>query len=346
MTRGGGGRGGRQGGNPSGNQRSTPPRRSARVNNPGSSHGVRGTEVTLCGMCSSSNMPIGNDGIGCDQCSLWFHPQCTGLPAAAIQCIQMDGGNAVRFVCCSCRCSSNSSRAGGNDNPNPPQDTSISQLFQVVKSLAETVANLANQVQSSLVAGGLGQNPRTSHSSPAITRENFFVEMREYEDRKRRRDCIIVRSSSARSQAEFVGEFSSVSQFLVGSPIPAESVHCINADTGMFRAKISNQESRKKLLDKAKNLKDSSQFSNIFISRDLTYLQRQEQRALRDAGRRRDTSNGVQPARESGRGTDASPSGGSQPDEETGAGTAAQPTGGGQPAQETGTGTVSQSPNL
>ena len=86
--------------------------------------------------------------------------------------------------------------------------------------------------------------------------------------------------------------------------------------------------------------------SYIFISRDLTYLRRQERRALRDAGRRRDTPNGVQPARESGRGTDASPLGGSQPDEETGAGTAARPTGSGQPAQETGTGTVSQSPNL
>ena len=151
MARGGGLRGGHQGGNPSVDQRSTP-RRSARVDNLGSSLGVRGTDVTLCGMCSCRNMPIGTDAMGCDQCSLWVHLQCTNLPATAIQC-----------------CSSITSGAGVNDNPNLPREMSISQLFP------EAVANLANQSHISLITGSLGQNPRTSHSSPAITREFFFL---------------------------------------------------------------------------------------------------------------------------------------------------------------------------
>ena len=57
-----------------------------------------------CGLCKQE---VGDDAIGCDACSDWFHPmpQCTGLTQTIINAIQEDGGNALTFKCSLCRCS-------------------------------------------------------------------------------------------------------------------------------------------------------------------------------------------------------------------------------------------------
>ena len=52
-------------------------------------------------------------------------------------------------------------------------------------------------------------------------------------------------------------------------------VVCINADKGLFHAKVLDSDARRKLLDSAKNLKNSAQFSTVYINKDLTYRQRQ-----------------------------------------------------------------------
>ena len=99
-------------------------------------------EVSNCGMCSTV-VPVGTDAIGCDMCPLWFHPtpQCTGLSQSSIDCILNEGGDALRFVCAACRCNTSSGdrQSGGN---NAVHGDTIGQLFQLIRGLAVTVAQL------------------------------------------------------------------------------------------------------------------------------------------------------------------------------------------------------------
>ena len=67
---------------------------------------------------------------------------------------------------------------------------------------------------------------------------------------------------------------------------------CLNENTGMFRVKISIAEARKKILLNAVKLKDSSRYKHVYISRDFTFRQRQEQRTAR-AERASQSSRGV-----------------------------------------------------
>ena len=53
----------------------------------------------------------------------------------------------------------------------------------------------------------LSQASPSGISSP-VFREHFFIEMRESEERKKRRDCIIVRGSAGTTEAVFRTELS------------------------------------------------------------------------------------------------------------------------------------------
>ena len=93
----------------------------------------------------------------------------------------------------------------------------------MIKSLAEAVANLTLQVRLSMTSHGLRQGDVSSSSnisplsqsapsgtSSPVFREQIFTEMNEFEERKKRRDCIFVRSSAATTEAEFRTEFAGV----------------------------------------------------------------------------------------------------------------------------------------
>ena len=304
MARGRGGSGrGRNGNPPTGRSIEPAPRRSAR-NNTSRVTRSGSTSPTICGTCSSSAAPVGDSGLGCDRCDLWFHPtpHCTGLTASALDCIRSDGGTAILFVCCSCRVTSPNASANSSTGESVASASSaLPQLFNMIKSLAEAVAGLTVQVQLSMTSQGLrqGDGPSSSnisplsHASPSATsspvfREQFFTEMREFEERKKRRDCIIVRGSAASTEAEFRSEFSGVTQQILGNPVNPTSVQCINPDRGMYRVRIANVQLRDSVLVDAKNLKDSDLYNNVYIARDLTFLQRQDQRSLR--ARRRATN--------------------------------------------------------
>ena len=301
MGRGGGGSGrGRNGNPPTGQSIQSAPRRSAR-NNTSRVTRSGSTSPTICGTCSSSAAPVGDSGLGCDRCDLWFHPtpHCTGLTASALDCIKSDRGTAILFVCLSCRVTS--PNASANSSAGESVASALPQLFNMIKSLAEAVANLTVQVQLSMTSQGprQGDGPSSSnisplsHASPSATsspvfREQFFTEMREFEERKKRRDCIIVRGSAASTEAEFRSEFSGVTQQILGNPVNPTSVQCINPDRGMYRVRIANVQLRDSVLVDAKKLKDSDLYKNVYIARDLTFLQRQDQRSLR--ARRRATN--------------------------------------------------------
>ena len=65
---------------------------------------------------------------------------------------------------------------------------------------------------------------------------------------------------------------------LTGSPVLFCNAVCISREKHIFRVKIEDDNSKKTLLDNAKNLKNSP-FTDVFINRDLTHKQRGELKA-------------------------------------------------------------------
>lgn len=95
-----------------------------------------------CGMCGHQ---VGDDAIGCDKCTNWVHPteMCSGLPREAISTIASLSGDAVLFVCTSCRAkpsgSGVSTRQGGANNSS---EQLFHQLFLSVKAICSAVMDL------------------------------------------------------------------------------------------------------------------------------------------------------------------------------------------------------------
>ena len=100
-------------------------------------------------------------------------------------------------------------------------------------------------------------------------------ECRELEERKKRVSSIIIRGIDARTPAALGPIFNTVATELIGSSVSLSDVVCISGDRGLFRAKVVNADDRMKLLDSARSLKNSRSFSSVYITRDLTYKQRQ-----------------------------------------------------------------------
>lgn len=248
-----------------------------------------GTDIsgntTPCGMCSE---PTSDDAIGCDSCSSWYHPttSCTGLQSDTLRCIHAEGGNAVRFVCSGCRCTPRNPASGSSSNISAE---ALSQLYAMVKSVIGTVTDLTKQVGVLVtrVEGGISrQNP-----DPASTsfRDEVREGIRELDERKKRKDSLFVRGISARNDGEFTDTFKHVCRSITGNTITPDSVTCINRDKKLYRAKVSNFDDRNKILASAKDLRENSEFDTVFISRDLTYQQRQERRLRRGPSRNDDS---------------------------------------------------------
>ena len=165
----------------------------------------------------------------------------------------------------------------------------------MVQSLAQTVAGLSSQVQQLSTQRVTPSSSGVSQPASGLSREALYTELFEFEERKKRRASVVIRGTKAKTVNELRSVFSNLCTNLTGSPYDPDDVHCINRDTGMFRVKVADLSVRDELILNAPKLKDLHQYKHIFISRDLTYNQRQEQRARR-ASRRNQDNNPRSPA--------------------------------------------------
>ena len=113
----------------------------------------------------------------------------------------------------------------------------------------------------------------------------MYAELWEFDERKKRKESLIVRGTGVGSIDQFRTRFSELSTCLTGSNIIPDEIHCISVENSLYRVKIRNYSERSNLLQKAKNLNSHDQYRNVYINRDHTYRQRQE---LRDRRPNRD----------------------------------------------------------
>ena len=153
----------------------------------------------------------------------------------------------------------------------------MSQLFEMIRALAQSVALLTSKVNLVTNSSQLASTPNNGFA----TRESLYTEFQEFEERKKRKDSLIVRGIVASNDDEFRAIFGRVSNIVMDTVLQPDNVYRIPSQSNMFRIKITDTEARRKILLNAKKLKDHENFKNVYISRDLTFVQRQEFRANR-----------------------------------------------------------------
>ena len=238
----------------------------------------------MCGMCNSSTA---DDAIGCDLCPRWFCPttMCTGLKLETINLIASDADNGIFYKCSICRCSNpprsdnNVDSRGAAVSNSPCESGTVGQLFEMIRSLTILVTNLANQM--STVTSNSNANQFSSGNTSPVVNENLYAELWEFEERKKRRESLIIRGSGAQSNAQLSGIFEDISSELVGTRVTPDEIHCINSENSLYRVKLVNSRVRMNILENSRNLRGSMRFGQVYINRDLTYKQRQELRNRR-----------------------------------------------------------------
>ena len=284
------------------------PEGQAAISKSGDGNGAGGTtDIHHCGMCG---LNVGNDTIGCDKCSTWFHPteMCSGLPNDVIKAIFSVNGDAIRFVCTNCRVkppssSGVSTRQGRETAGANFPDQLIQQLFLSVKGICTAVMELTERMdrafseQQARAPTASQSRPQTSsqHTNPDLTnprnpdpanapggdyRSVIRQEMREMQERAKRRQSVIIKGIQARSAADFISKFGDLSESFAGTRVELSGVTPIPNHSDLFRAKILDDDHRRLVLDRAKTLKDTEN-DNVFIRRDLTFAQRKELRERR-----------------------------------------------------------------
>ena len=149
------------------------------------------------------------------------------------------------MVCCDCRCNAGNSSA--NDNVNETTSPiALGQLYEMVRSIAEIftfltaqVATLANQISSS-------SQPSSSPSN--FHRENLYAELREFNERARRKDTIIVRGSRAVNDHGLRAVLNNIGSVLLNSNIEPDNIFCINRGHSIYRVHIKSHDTRTRLL--------------------------------------------------------------------------------------------------
>ena len=247
-------------------------------------------ESEICGFCVSL---VEDNGVVCVKCAGSYHAnqQCTGLEEAVLNCFTSGTGEGLAYICVSCRIERPTAHRGA-DSSNTQQE-SPGQLYNMVQSLATTVSTMMQQI-TKLTESVQTLTDRAHSSQVSLNDEDLFIKFHEFEDRKRRRDSIIVRGIIAENITPFINTFQAITEEITGNrTVPSQAdIHTIAADRNLFRVTVSNRDVRVSILQNARKLKDSANFSGVFISRDLTFQQRQAAKTRREESREQGASRG------------------------------------------------------
>ena len=255
-------------------------------------------EECLCGTCGDD---VGPDPVGCDKCEHWVHgtQMCSGLPQDLISAILKYDGAGIQFICMKCRVEQVAARGNSPSGHTDPQlAETVKQLHIQVRGMCTVIKELTSQVKTlsskppqlpnhdaastttqrqATAPPSLPPQTTTAADPPQDYRTLIREELKEQKEREKRRAFVVVKGLSASSTTDFKTKFTEFASDFTGARVEASEILAIPGQSNFFRVKILDESSRKLLLDKAKQLRDSDDYKNIYVSRDLTYAQRTEQ---------------------------------------------------------------------
>ena len=241
-----------------------------------------------CGFCGTH---IEDQSISCSSCTRKYHSssQCTGLKPLTVQCLREEEDTALQYTCTHCRCRPLPTGSAGTSDSGEWREA-VGQVLEIVKSMASNMADMSRSVNMLLQNAHVPKNsetcpaatqvPQVSGDTP-ISRNDLYAEMYEFEERKKRVSSVIVRGTNANSVPDFTAKFKLVYESIMHSAPHIANVHCINAESKLFRVTLTDKNARVQLMNVARNLKDIPEHKNVYISRDLTKVQRTEIAAKR-----------------------------------------------------------------
>ena len=235
--------------------------------------------------CVSCTKVADDSVVGCDTCERWVcnTVMCSSLPQQLLDAINDYEGDAITFICIQCRIA----RQGSPTKASQTQMIElVGQLFQQIQGICTTLQGLTDKVTF------LTNQPQTSHAEPAPTstqhppsqvptkpaeeyRAIIRDEVKEMREREKRRQSVIVKGLKAKTGTELSSKFGHMTGEMMGTEINLSDIAAIPNHPDVFRTKITNEDHRKLVLEKAKSLRDTS-FHSVYVSRDLTFVQRSE----------------------------------------------------------------------
>ena len=217
--------------------------------------------------CNFCQRTIGGGVVRCDRCDSPFHAEtvCLGVNQASIDVLLGDLSGALRYVCCSCR-------GGWGSGSGTASETGVAfqQLLTIVGTLVGEMRSFfaeANSSSSSVRSG-------SDQKSPGVNERLVVEQIREVNEREKRKASVIFRGSRAESAEHLQTEVQQVCSYLQINNVQLSDVFRIKP--GMYRANVRNRVDRLKVLTEARRLKQSPEFRDFFIQRDLTYKQRSD----------------------------------------------------------------------
>ena len=185
--------------------------------------------------CTTCKLDVKSNSIQCDRCKGWVHAKqaCSGLPNKLVSELYNYKGDAIEYVCNSCR-SSPSEALNSLDSIR----RSISQLFETVQGLAKVVGGWTTQ-----------EKPNT-HICPApdtdSLRSLIRQELNEIKERDKRKNSIVVRGINYSTEVAFLHDFNKLTQALISKTIVPTDITPIK--TNFVRMKIENNDDRLSLI--------------------------------------------------------------------------------------------------
>ena len=242
---------------------------------PGAFHAV----AAKCALCSS--LIDGRKTVSCGDCGKNFHAEklCLGVDQSVIDVLLGGDRCAVKYVCCSCR---------GSSRPGTP-DAGMTQLLHIIgghvsdmRKLSETVSKLHGERESSSQNGGYSsQNVGVNVNPVQVDKIDVMSEVREICEREKRKSSVILRGVGDITVQQASSIFREMCQYLELGNV--SWIDIVKVAPSVFRGKITENESRFKLLAEVRKLRRSNNFRDYYIQKDLTYRQRGEVMANRAA---------------------------------------------------------------
>ena len=178
-------------------------------------------------------------------------------------------GDSIEYICNKCR-SSQSNQSVTLKSLN----SSINQMFQTIKGLAEDVGDLVKSRDENAIKIATLEEITTSLSnklnetaasisnyqnSPNLDSNSLKTQIRseliELRERDKRRDCIIIKGMTYWSDVLFQQEFNGITQSLINRTITLTDIAPIN--NRLIRARIPNKDDRIGLLTSSSKLQNS-----------------------------------------------------------------------------------------
>ena len=220
--------------------------------------------------CDLCQRMLGESVVICHVCTRRFHAvkSCLGVEDETIEVLMRENNGAIKYVCCTCR----------NEDPGSVEDSvgnnkAIPQILSIIGRLVNNVSQLSESASAPKSHIPADISPGLQHT-PSMNGNSVMSHIRELHEREKRKSSIVLRGFGDRNAEGTRALFREICNFLGVGEIEINNLVRINPT--IYRAKISLDEDRLRLLSSTYKLKNSTEYRNIFIQKDLTFQQRNE----------------------------------------------------------------------